>query len=255
MRVLVVLPTFQEAANIDAVLRKLRGAVPEASILVVDDNSPDGTAEMAEKVGADVGAVDVLRRPGKAGLGSAYRDGFRWGLDRGFEAFVEMDSDLSHDPAAVAGLIERLGEGFDVVVGSRYVAGGSIPAWSWHRRLISRVGNVYAATLLGLSKMTDLTSGFRAYRGEILRRIDVASVTAESYAFQIEMVHRAVLAGGKVTEIPIRFVDRVEGRSKMSLFTIIEALGLVTLWGLRRLFRRERRALGTRSSGGTAGPA
>jgi dolichol-phosphate mannosyltransferase len=237
MRVLVVLPTYQEAENIATVLRRLRDADRAAHVLVVDDASPDGTADLAVAVGKEVGGVDVLRRPGKAGLGSAYRAGFAWGLERGFDAFVEMDSDLSHDPAALPDLLAPLGGGADVVVGSRYVPGGSIPQWGVHRRALSRAGNVYAALLLGL-KVTDLTSGYRAYGASILRRIDLGAVRADGYGFQIEMVHRAALAGGLVTEVPIRFIDRVEGRSKMSMRTIVEALALVTWWGVLRPFGR-----------------
>ena len=237
MRVLVVLPTYQEAENIATVLRRLRVADRAAHVLVVDDASPDGTADLALAVGEEIGGVDVLRRPGKAGLGSAYRDGFAWGLERGFDAFVEMDSDLSHDPAALPDLLAPLGQGLDVVVGSRYVPGGSMPHWGVHRRALSRAGNVYAALLLRLD-VTDLTSGYRAYAANILRRIDLGAVRADGYGFQIEMVHRAALAGGRVTEVPIRFVDRVEGRSKMSMRIIVEALALVTWWGVRRVVGR-----------------
>ncbi len=237
MRVLVVLPTYQEAENIATVLRRIRDADSAAHVLVVDDASPDGTADLALAVGEELGGVDVLRRPGKAGLGSAYRDGFAWGLERGFDAFVEMDSDLSHDPAALPDLLAPLGQGLDVVVGSRYVPGGSMPHWGVHRRALSRAGNVYAALLLRLD-VTDLTSGYRAYSANILRRIDLGAVRADGYGFQIEMVHRAALAGGRVTEVPIRFVDRVEGRSKMSMRIIVEALALVTWWGVARLVGR-----------------
>ncbi len=237
MRVLVVLPTYREAENIATVLRRIRAADRAAHVLVVDDASPDGTADLALAMGEELGGVDVLRRPGKAGLGSAYRDGFAWGLDRGFEAFVEMDSDLSHDPSALPDLVAPLGQGLDVVVGSRYVPGGSMPNWGMHRKALSRAGNVYAAWLLRLD-VTDATSGYRAYSANILRRIDLGAVRADGYGFQIEMVYRAVLAGGRVTEVPIRFVDRVEGRSKMSMRIIVEALGLVTWWGVARLFGR-----------------
>jgi dolichol-phosphate mannosyltransferase len=238
MRVLVVLPTYQEAENIATVLRRVRGADGAAHVLVVDDASPDGTADLAAAVGEEIGGVDVLRRPGKAGLGSAYRAGFAWGLERGFDAFVEMDSDLSHDPASLPDLLAPLrNEAADVVIGSRYVPGGSIPQWGLHRRALSRGGNVYAAKLLALD-VTDLTAGYRAYAGRILRRIDLDGVRADGYGFQIEMTYRAALAGGVVTEVPIRFVDRVEGRSKMSMRTIVEAFALVTWWGLLRVLGR-----------------
>jgi dolichol-phosphate mannosyltransferase len=241
VRLLVVLPTYNEAANIDTVLRRVRAAVPESTLLVVDDNSPDGTAKLAEETGHEVGDVQVLSRPGKAGLGSAYRAGFAWGLERGYDAFVEIDSDLSHDPAAIPSLLAPLDAGHELVIGSRYVPGGSIPAWSWHRRLLSRGGNVYSSVLLGLH-VADSTAGFRVYAASLLRRIELQSVRADSYGFQIEMTYRSIRAGADVVEVPIRFVDRVEGTSKMSFYTIAEALLLVTWWGVKRLFRRSRPA-------------
>jgi dolichol-phosphate mannosyltransferase len=237
VRVLVVLPTYNEAENIDTVLRRVRAAVPDATLLVVDDNSPDGTAKIAEETGHDVGDVVVLSRPGKAGLGSAYRAGFTWGLERGYGAFVEIDSDLSHDPASIPSLLAPLADGVELVVGSRYVPGGSIPDWRWHRRLLSRGGNVYSSVLLGLH-VADSTAGFRVYAASLLERIDLTAVRADSYGFQIEMTYRAVQAGAEVREVPIRFIDRVEGTSKMSLYTIVEALALVSWWGARRLVRR-----------------
>jgi dolichol-phosphate mannosyltransferase len=239
VRVLVVVPTYNEAENVDRVLRAIRSSLPDAGVLVVDDGSPDGTADMAESLGAELGAIEVLRRAGKSGLGSAYRAGFAWGLERGWEAFVEMDADLSHDPAALPDLVAPLADGVDLVVGSRYVPGGSIPQWRWHRRLLSQGGNIYAAVLLGLH-ITDSTSGFRAFRAPILRAIDLESVRAEGYGFQIEMVHQVLEHGGRVTEVPIRFVDRTEGKSKMSMYIVVEALGLVTWWGARRLARAVR---------------
>ncbi|HEY5026633.1 MAG TPA: polyprenol monophosphomannose synthase [Acidimicrobiales bacterium] len=236
MRVLVVLPTYNECENIDHVLRRVRAALPEAGVLVVDDGSPDGTADLAEKLGDELGNIEVLRRRAKSGLGSAYRAGFAWGLERDWEAFVEMDADLSHEPEALPTLIAPLSEGVDLVVGSRYVPGGSIPNWRWHRRLLSQGGNVYAAFLLRLS-VTDSTSGFRAYRAEALRRIDLGAVRAEGYGFQIEMVYQVLQHGGQVAEVPIRFVDRVEGKSKMSMHIVVEALLLVTWWACKRVGR------------------
>jgi dolichol-phosphate mannosyltransferase len=237
MRALVVLPTYDEAANIETVLRRVRTALPDGGVLVVDDGSPDGTADIAERVGAEIGGVHVLRRREKAGLGSAYRAGFRWGLDQGWDAMVEMDADLSHDPDALPGLVAPLAEGYDLVIGSRYVPGGSIPNWQRHRYLLSRGGNLYAAAVLGLS-VTDSTSGFRAYRADMLRQLDLDRIRADGYGFQIEMCYQVVRHGGRVTEVPIRFVDRVEGRSKMSSAIVVEALALVTWWGLGRLVER-----------------
>jgi dolichol-phosphate mannosyltransferase len=239
---LIVLPTYQEADNVATVLRRIRAAVPTARILVVDDNSPDGTAPLAEAVGSELGGIDVLRRTAKAGLGSAYRDGMRWGLDHGFEIVVEMDADLSHDPADLPRLLSGVEDGADLVVGSRYIPGGSIPAWSWSRRILSRQGNRYAAILLHLP-VTDATSGFRAYRASVLAEMGLDRVRADGYGFQIEMVYRVAAAGAKVVEIPIRFADRTQGQSKMSGRIVAEALLLVTWWGLRdRIVRRSPRA-------------
>jgi dolichol-phosphate mannosyltransferase len=234
--VLVVVPTYNEAGNIERVMRAIRAALPDAGILVVDDGSPDGTADRAEGLADELGSVAVLRRPSKSGLGSAYRAGFAWGLERGWDAFVEMDADLQHDPAALPGLVAPVMEGVDLVVGSRYIPGGSIPNWRWHRRLLSQGGNLYAAALLGLG-VKDSTSGFRCYSARILKAIDLSVVRAEGYGFQIEMVRQVLDHGGRVIEVPIRFVDRVEGESKMSMHIVVEALILVTWWALRRVVR------------------
>jgi dolichol-phosphate mannosyltransferase len=232
VRALVVLPTYQEAENIAEVLRRLRAAAPAADVLVVDDSSPDGTAAMAKAAGHELGNVDVLVRPGKSGLGSAYRAGFTEGLARGYDILVEMDSDLSHDPARLPALLRAVEAGADLALGSRYVPGGLIPNWPVHRRFLSRAGNRYAAFVLGLA-VRDATSGFRAYRAEALRRIDLGSVRADGYGFQIEMAYRVASAGGEIVELPIEFVDRTKGTSKMSLKIIAEALLLVTWWGVR----------------------
>jgi dolichol-phosphate mannosyltransferase len=240
MRVLVVLPTYNEAENIEHVLARIRGALPDGGVLVVDDGSPDGTADLAERAGKELGGVDVLRRPRKAGLGSAYRAGFAWGLERGWDALVEMDADLSHEPEALPALVAPLDQGYDLSVGSRYIPGGSIPNWAWHRRLLSEGGNRYASLMLDLS-VADSTSGFRAYRADMLRRIDLSRVRADGYGFQIEMVAQVRSHGGRVTEVPIRFVDRVEGKSKMSGRIVVEALLLVTWWGIARMVSSLRR--------------
>jgi dolichol-phosphate mannosyltransferase len=234
MRVLVVLPTYNEAENITAILAAVRASVPGASVLVVDDSSPDGTAGLAEKAAADLGSIEVLVRGAKNGLGPAYRDGFRWGLQHGYEAFVEMDSDFSHDPGALPQLLAALGDGVELVIGSRYIPGGSIPNWSLGRRLISRFGNIYAKLLLGLG-VEDSTAGYRVYAASLLRRLDLDRVRADSYGFQIEMTYLTRRAGAGIVEVPIHFVDRVAGTSKMSTFTVAEAFTLVTGWGLRRM--------------------
>lgn len=238
---LVILPTYQEAENLEEVLRRLRAAVPEADVLVVDDSSPDGTAEVAKAVGAELGRVNVMVRPAKSGLGGAYRAGFREGLAGGYRALVEMDSDLSHDPAVLPAMLGALEEGAALVIGSRYVPGGRIPAWSLHRRLLSRWGNRYAARLLRLD-VADATSGFRAYDAEALGQLDLNEVNAEGYGFQIEMAYRISRLGGRVLELPIHFVERTRGTSKMSLLIVLEAFVLVTRWGVGERLRRTRRA-------------
>jgi dolichol-phosphate mannosyltransferase len=234
VRVLVVLPTYNEQANIERILQEVRRALPDGNVLVVDDSSPDGTAEIATKIAESLGSIEVLVRPEKNGLGPAYRAGFKWGLARGYEAFVEMDSDFSHDPAALPQLVAAIEAGADVVIGSRYVPGGSIPAWSFSRRLLSRAGNVYANVLLGLG-VQDSTAGYRVYRATTLEAIDLDTVRADGYGFQIEMTYRARGAGATIREVPIRFVDRLEGTSKMSTSTVTEALTLVTVFALQRL--------------------
>jgi len=242
VRVLVMVPTFNEAENIDEVLHRVRGTLPYADILVIDDGSPDGTAELADAVGAEIGRVDVLRRGAKSGLGSAYRAGFRTGLAEGYDVMVEMDADLSHDPDALPALVDAVARGADLAIGSRYVPGGRIPNWSLSRRMLSRWGNRYAAGALGLA-VNDSTSGFRAYRATALKAIDLGQVTADGYGFQIEMTYRLVRRGGRVVEVPIAFVDRVRGASKMSNRIIMEALVLVTWWSVRdRLLARRPRS-------------
>jgi dolichol-phosphate mannosyltransferase len=239
VRTLVVLPTYQEADNIAEVLRRLRAAVPDADVLVVDDSSPDGTADIAKAAAHELGSVDVRIRPAKSGLGSAYRDGFREGLELGYEVLVEMDSDLSHDPSALPSLLQAVEDGADLAIGSRYVPGGSIPHWPIHRRSLSRWGNRYAAWALKL-RVKDSTSGFRAYRADLLRRVDLDQVRADGYGFQIEMAYRVARLGGTIAERPIEFRDRERGNSKMSSRIIGEALTLVTWWGLRDRVSRRR---------------
>lgn len=238
--VLVVVPTFEEAENIEVLLRAIRVEAPEVDVLVVDDNSPDGSAALAEATGRELGHVEVLRRARKAGLGSAYRDGFALGLARGYDVIVEMDADLSHDPALLPPLIREVECGADLAIGSRYVSGGSIPTWSIRRRALSHYGNTYAAWILGVHA-SDLTSGYRAFRAEALCRADYDATEATGYAFQIELAYRVARAGGRVSEVPISFNDRTRGRSKMSTRITLEALALVTWWGVRDRFLRRRR--------------
>jgi dolichol-phosphate mannosyltransferase len=234
MRPLVVIPTYNESENIERMLQRIHECLPEAGVLVVDDGSPDGTAELVEKVAAELPEVHLLARSAKSGLGSAYRAGFAWGLERGYDAFMEIDADFSHDPAALPALVAQLEEGFDVAIGSRYVEGGSIPNWAWYRHLLSRGGNLYASAVLGLG-VADSTAGYRAYSAAILRRLDLDRVRADGYGFQIEMTYRAKQHGAAITEVPISFVDRTAGESKMSSVIVIEAMALVTWWGMGRL--------------------
>ncbi|OWY62294.1 dolichol-phosphate mannosyltransferase [cyanobacterium TDX16] len=237
MAPLVVLPTYDEAENIVEVLTRIRAALPQGNVLVVDDGSPDGTADLAEAEGQRLGQIEVLRREGKSGLGSAYRAGFTWGLEHGFDVLIEMDADLSHDPDDLPSLVAAT-EYADLAIGSRRVPGGEMPDWSWHRSFLSRWGNRYSAGVLGLA-VNDATSGFRAYRAETLGKIDLDQVQADGYTFQIEMAYEVVRLGGRIVEVPIVFRDRVRGTSKMSGRIVVEALGLVTWWGIRdRLLRR-----------------
>jgi dolichol-phosphate mannosyltransferase len=241
VRVLVLLPTYNEIENIEEVLRRARAAMPDADILVIDDGSPDNTADRAEKLDVELGGIEVLRRSAKSGLGSAYRAGFRVGMARGYDVMIEMDADLSHDPAVLPELVTAVERGADLAIGSRYVAGGSIPDWKWGRRAISRVGCWYARTMLGLG-VRDATAGFRAYHRRALDRIPLDSVRADGYGFQVEMTYLTQGNGGRIVEVPITFRDRTLGRSKMSMRIVIEALVLVTWWAFRdRILRRGRR--------------
>jgi dolichol-phosphate mannosyltransferase len=238
VKTLIVLPTYNEADNIVEVLRRARAAAPAADVLVVDDASPDGTADLAETWAAEhdgvdgTGRVQVLRRSGKSGLGSAYKAGFATGLDQGYDVLVEMDCDLQHDPAVLPALIHPIEDGADLVIGSRYVQGGGAPNREASRTLLSRAGNVYAAAVLGL-RVRDVSSGFRAFSAAALRRIDLDDVESDGFGFQIEMVYHLARAGARVVEVPIIFGDREAGESKMEGRIVIEALGLITGWAVR----------------------
>ncbi|HEX3795802.1 MAG TPA: polyprenol monophosphomannose synthase [Acidimicrobiales bacterium] len=240
MRPLVVIPTYNESENIERILRRIHECLPEAGILVVDDGSPDGTGDLVKAVAAELPDVHILARNEKSGLGSAYRAGFAWGLEQGYDAMIEMDADFSHDPSALPSVLAPLANGYDVSIGSRYVEGGSIPNWAWHRHLLSRGGNRYASAVLGLN-VADSTAGFRAYSARILKNLDLNLIRAEGYGFQIEMTYRAKQHGAAIAEVPISFVDRAAGESKMSSMIVFEALGLVTWWGLGRVLRLARR--------------
>ncbi len=240
MHVLVVMPTYNERENVAAVLQAVRASVPSADILVVDDNSPDGTAKIVNETGESLGRIDLLQRPGKQGLGSAYRQGFSLALDRGYDVIVSMDVDFSHDPAVLPEMLRLIEAGADAVIGSRYVPGGATVDWPVHRRVLSRWGNRYTSLVLGL-QIRDCTSGYRAYRADALAEIDPSSTTAEGYAFLTELVRRLVRSGRRVMETPIVFTDRRHGTSKMSSRIVAESMLLVTRWGARDIVNRLRR--------------
>lgn len=238
-RALVVVPTFNERENIFQVLASLLENTT-ANVLVVDDSSPDGTQEIVAKLVASNDRVHLLVRPHKMGLGSAYIAGFGWGADRGYETLCEMDADQSHDPAQIPRLLAALKDA-DLVIGSRYVPGGRVANWGLTRRLLSRYANVYVRLWLRLG-VKDATSGFRAFRTETVQALDFSTVRSEGYGFQIEMTRRLVRSGRRVTEVPITFVERAGGASKMSPRIVFEALINVTVWGFQDSLRliRER---------------
>ena len=228
VRTLIVTPTYQEADNIAEFLRRVRTAVPNADVLVVDDNSPDGTADIAQGVADDLGQIEVLRRPKKIGLGDAYRAGFSVGVERGYDVLVQIDADLSHDPNALPELLGAIDKGADAAIGSRYVPGGSIPHWPWRRRALSKWGNRYTSFVLGLP-IKDATSGYRAYRAPMLKKVDYDETRAKGYGFQMELAYRVKRSGGKIVEVPITFTDRVKGHSKLTLTVAAEELTSVAL--------------------------
>ncbi len=231
MEVWVVLPTYCERETLPEVVSGTLEALPDARVLVVDDASPDGTGKVADELAAGDPRVRVIHRPGKAGLASAYVEGFRTALREGAELLVEMDADGSHDPAELPALVEAA-KSADVVVGSRYIPGGKVHNWSPFRLLLSRGGNLYARALLRLS-IRDATSGYRAYHRRVLEALDLGAIRSEGYAFQIEMVLRAARAGFRVVEVPITFWERRAGRSKLSRRIVLEALIEVARWALR----------------------
>lgn len=238
MRSVVVVPTYQEADNVERFLRAVRASAPACDLMVVDDRSPDGTGAIADRVASELGRASVIHRPGKEGLGAAYRQGFRTALDAGYEVVIQMDCDFSHDPAVITTLLAAVEDGVDCAIGSRYVPGGSTPGWPWHRRMLSRYGNRYTAAVLQLG-IRDATGGFRAYRASTLETIDIDSTQANGYAFQSEVALRMVQAQLRLEEIPITFVDREYGTSKMSVKIMAESMARVTTWGVRaRLGRR-----------------
>jgi dolichol-phosphate mannosyltransferase len=233
---LVVIPTYDEAENIEAIAAAVRAH--GMRLLIVDDGSPDGTGEIADRLAASDEAISVLHRSEKRGLGPAYAAGFTWGLENGADIICEMDADFSHDPSDLPRLVEEVEAGADLAIGSRYVAGGGVENWPWHRRALSRGGNIYAGFMLG-TNIRDMTAGFRAFRAEALRKLDYNDCEASGYGFQVEMAWAASASGLDVCEVPIVFRDRTRGTSKMGMGIALEAMFLVTKWGFNRIVRRK----------------
>jgi dolichol-phosphate mannosyltransferase len=239
VRALVVMPTYNEAESVVGVVERVLAADPRVDVLVVDDGSPDGTAKLVTGRAVGEPRLHLLERSAKRGLGAAYRAGFAWGLERGYDALVEMDADLSHPPERLPALLDGLAEA-DLVIGSRYVPGGRTVNWSRLRAAISRGGNAYVRLALGLP-VHDCTAGYRAYRRQVLEALPVSAVQSNGYCFQVEMAHRTWQEGFRVVEVPITFTERATGVSKMSKQIVAEALWRVTLWALTGGRRRARR--------------
>lgn len=238
---LVVIPTYNERESVAETVSRVRAAVPEASVLVVDDSSPDGTGELADELAAADAAVHVMHRTTKDGLGAAYLDAFAWALDRGFDPIVQLDADGSHLPEQLPRLLDALDSGTDLVIGSRWIPGGSIENWPRHRQWLSRGGSAYARWVLRLPTR-DVTAGYRVFRADALRRIRLDDVHTRGYGFQVDMLWHAREAGLTVVEVPVTFVERAHGRSKMSPGIVVEAMLHVTGWGIRSRFGRRSRA-------------
>ncbi len=243
-RVAVLIPTYNERATLPEAVRGVRAVVPEADVVVLDDNSPDGTGDVADALAADDPQVRVIHRAGKEGLGAAYLAGFHWALDEGYDALVEMDADGSHRPEHLPSLLAAAADA-DAVIGSRWVPGGKVVNWPLHRKALSVGGNLYVKVLLGMP-VNDATAGFRVYRAEALRTMGLEDVASQGYCFQTDLTWRAVRSGLTVVEVPITFVEREVGDSKMSRQIMTESLGRITGWGVRHraqqvraLFRRE----------------
>lgn len=233
MRLLVIIPTFNEIDTIANTIDQLFVSQPDVDVLVVDDNSPDGTADLVRSLMNSNPRVHLLSRARKAGLGTAYLAGFDYGIDRGYQYIVEMDADGSHRTQDLGKLLVAAA-GADLVIGSRWIAGGAVENWPALRRLVSRLGNAYAKFMLGTS-IADMTSGYRVFKAEFLKQIINPAVSSHGYSFQVELAYRASRSG-KVVEVPITFVERIQGRSKMTLAIVLEALARVTFWGIKRIF-------------------
>lgn len=231
MRILTIIPTYNELDSLPKTLGRLRSAVPASDVLVADDNSPDGTGALADRIAAEDPQVHVLHRKGKEGLGAAYIAGFRWALERGYDVVVEMDADGSHRPEQLPALLAAVEDGADLVIGSRWVKGGSVVNWPFYRQLISRTGSTYARLMLGL-QLKDITAGYRAFRRTTLEKLDFDAIESRGYGFQVDLAWRVAKMGLKVVEVPVTFVERELGSSKMSGNIVVEAMLNVTKWGL-----------------------
>ena len=238
---LVIVPTYDEIENLPMILGRITKARPDVHILVVDDGSPDGTGDLADTMAAkDPGRLHVMHRTAKDGLGAAYLAAFGWGLERGYTVLVEMDADGSHAPEQLYRLLDAIDNGADVAIGSRYVDGGTVRNWPWRRLVLSRTANTYARTLLGVG-INDITAGYRAYRREVLEKIDLAAVDSKGYCFQVDLTWRSVNLGFSVVEVPITFTERELGVSKMSGSNIREAMVKTARWGIRGRLKGARR--------------
>lgn len=238
-RVVIVIPTYNERENLPLILDRVRAAQPAASVLVVDDSSPDGTGQIADVRAASDDRIHVLHRREKDGLGAAYLAGFGWALERGYDVIVEMDADGSHAPEQLQRLLDPLRHA-DLVIGSRYVAGGGIVNWPRRRLILSRGANIYARLALG-APIKDMTAGYRAFRAEVLREIHLADVASQGYCFQVDLAWRALQAGFRVVEVPITFTERAIGISKMSGGIVREAIINIARWGMRHRWQQLRR--------------
>lgn len=236
-KVLVIIPTYNESQNIESITTRLRKAVPHAHILIADDNSPDGTGDTADRLAEGDDHIHVMHRTGKQGLGAAYLAGFEWGMDHGYGVLVSHDADGSHQPEELPRLLQAINEGADMVKGSRWVKGGSIVNWPASRVVISKAGSLWTRIWLGIP-VKDATGGFNAYRATTLRGMNLNEVASAGYCFQIDLVWRAIKHGFKVVEVPIEFVEREFGDSKMSRNIVVEALLRTTLWGIEHRFNQ-----------------
>lgn len=245
-RVVMVIPTYNESTNLEPIIARLRTARPEIDVLIVDDNSPDGTGDLADRIAEGDPQVKVLHRTKKNGLGAAYLNGFAVALQDGYDVIGQMDADGSHQPEQLHLLLTAL-EGADLVIGSRYVPGGSVVNWPRRRELLSRGGNLYVRVLLGMG-LQDNTAGFRLYRRSTLDQLDLAHVASTGYVFQTDMAYRTIMAGLKAVEVPIEFIERVRGESKMSGQVATESLKRITVWGLQERRKQVRRIVRRRRS-------